>query len=81
MAQFLASIAFVTGNRQSVFELNYRASTNGIKVLVNHKSVAMNNTNGWVYNPSFGTIQFRGTAIPKAGDIINVIYTESCGFP
>ncbi len=70
------NIARVIADRGVRFTLSSPASGHGISVFVNEQTVPYSKFDGFIYEEETNSIIFSGKAIPKNGDLIEVLYSE-----
>jgi len=74
MPTIMSNIASDAGGSASLFQLANTPIAATILVTNNGTTVANSAVNGWTYNTTANTVVFHGTAVPAAGDVININY-------
>ena len=72
----LARVALDVIGLETTFVLAKIPGPESIEVLVDSVAVARRDQDGWRYNPGDNTLIFDGFAVPKAGSVIEVRYSE-----
>ena len=72
----LARVALDVIGLDTTFALSKIPGPESIELLVDGIQVARREVDGWRYNPGDNTIIFDGFAVPKAGAVIEVRYSE-----
>ena len=75
----LARVALDVIGLNTTFALGKVPSPSTLEVWVDGVTVRQRDVDGWRYNPGDNTIVFDGFAVPKAGAVIDVNYTEWTG--
>lgn len=70
------NVARIVADRGMRFQLSYPASGQGISVFVDRQNVPYSEDDGYIFEASTNSIIFTGTAVPKNGAMVEVVYSQ-----
>lgn len=77
-ANLLQRIGLGVFSLRSAWSLSRAADPATVQVTVNGSPVSQGGSNGWVFDTSSNTVEFRGTSVPPPGASVTVSYGAIC---